>query len=531
MDMTDTTPRPPATAWWENAIGYEIYIRSFADSNGDGIGDLAGIESKLDHLAWLGVDVVWITPFYPSPMADFGYDVADYVGVEPQFGTLADFDAVVEKAHALGMKVVIDIVPNHSSDHHEWFVDALTGKDARHRDKYMWADPAADGGPPNNWVSHFGGPAWTFDEASGQYYLHLFLPEQPDLNWRNPEVLDAFDEILRFWMERGVDGFRIDVAHALIKDENLTDNPLAKPLEENMHPMELFYAYDHKHDLTQPEALDVYKRWRAVVKPYDAMLLGETYTLDPQQLAKYLRDDDGLHAGFWFKPMRMEWSAPDIRDILMAPTQHTDRGLAWVLSSHDDPRPVTRFGGGAVGERRAFALTTFMFGLPGMNFLYQGEELALPNGVVDPADAADPVQTRNEGAIGRDVVRTPVPWDESAHRGFTTGERPWLPIGHDDPAHSMAAQKADPDAPIHGYRALIAFQKLVVAEAGTAPIEWLEAHDTVVGFRRGPLTFLLNVGNEPSGLPPQCSDGEVVFASTLAEAGTIPANGALVIRA
>jgi alpha-glucosidase len=263
--------------WWSDAVGYEVYLRSFADSDGDGIGDLAGLTGRLDHLADLGVDIVWVTPFYPSPMADFGYDVADYLDVDPRFGTLADFDRLVEAVHARGMRLIVDLVPNHTSDQHEWFRSALEGPDSPHRDFYLWRDPAPDGGPPNNWRSHFGGPAWTLDESSGQYWCHLFLPEQPDLNWANPAVHAAFQDIIGFWLDRGVDGFRIDVAHSLVKDPSFADNPVLVEVAAGASPLEAFRALRHDHDLDQPGTLDIYREWHELTAPRGAMLLGEVY--------------------------------------------------------------------------------------------------------------------------------------------------------------------------------------------------------------------------------------------------------------
>lgn len=265
--------------WWDHAVGYEIYIRSFADGNGDGVGDFVGMVDKLDHLRWLGVDVLWITPFYESPMRDWGYDVADYTSIDKVYGSLDDFDAVVEKAHALDMRVIIDMVPNHTSDQHRWFQAALADPNSEFRDYYIWIDPPEDGSLPNNWVGYFGGPTWTLEPQSGQYYMHLFLPEQPDLNWRNPAVRAEFERILRFWLERGVDGFRIDVAQALIKDNDFRSNPELHPVGPDAERWEQWNAFDHQHDILQPEALAIYQSWNNIAAEYDALLLGETYDL------------------------------------------------------------------------------------------------------------------------------------------------------------------------------------------------------------------------------------------------------------
>jgi len=301
--------------WWDHAVGYEVYIRSFADGDGDGIGDFVGMLDKLDHLSWLGIDVLWITPFYSSPMRDWGYDVADYAAIDPTYGGLADFDAVIARAHELGIKVLIDIVPNHSSDQHRWFQEALTDPTSKYRDYYIWADAPDDGSLPNNWVGYFGGPTWTLDETSGQYYLHMFLPEQPDLNWRNRDVLDEFDAILRFWLDRGVDGFRIDVAQALVKDEQLRSNPQIGPSDDSMFRWEQWNAFDHQHDILQPESLAIYQRWNSIAAEYDAMLLGETYDLVMlDKLDRLLAGGDAIHVGFWFGAMRQS-SIPSVETI------------------------------------------------------------------------------------------------------------------------------------------------------------------------------------------------------------------------
>ena len=298
------------SGWWDEAIGYEVYLRSFADSNADGIGDLQGLVSKLDYLAWLGVDLVWVSPFYPSPMADFGYDVSDYCDVDPIFGTLEDFDCLVAEVHRLGMRLLIDLVPNHSSSEHEWFVDSRSSMDSDKRGFYHWRDPSQNGGPPNNWVSHFGGSAWTFDELTEQYYLHLFLPEQPDLNWNNPNVVKEFDNILRFWLARDVDGFRIDVAQGLVKNMLMADNPLRFPLHEDMSPREIFASYDHRYDLDQSGNTEIYQRWRKLADENDALLLGEVYLRDndPNKVSRYVASKDSLHRAFYFAPMHVPWS-------------------------------------------------------------------------------------------------------------------------------------------------------------------------------------------------------------------------------
>ncbi len=479
------------TRWWDHAVGYEIYIRSFADGDGDGIGDFAGLTERLDHLAWLGVDVVWITPFYPSPMADWGYDVADYTAVDDRFGSLDDVDACVARAHELGLKLIIDIVPNHSSDQHAWFQEARQGLDNPYRDHYIWADPAADGGPPNNWIGYFGGPAWTLDEASGQYYLHLFLPSQPDLNWRNPAVIDAFDDVLRFWLDRGVDGFRIDVAQALVKDRELRSNPQLGPWDETMYRWEQWDAFDHVHDILQPETVDIYRRWNRIAADYDALLLGETYDLHRLDgLDRLVSGGDALHVGFWFGAMHMDWNAEEIRSTFETPIRSISAGLGWAQNSHDEHRSVSRFGGGDLGRRRALTFALLLMGLPGVPFLYQGEELGLESGTLRPEDKLDPVGEANPSS-GRDEARTPMTWEPVEGFGFSTGT-PWLPYGGRQAADTVAVQRDDPDSWLNRHRRLIAVRK-DLAEIAHAPFEWVETAPGVVAFRRHDVVFAANV--------------------------------------
>jgi alpha-glucosidase len=501
--------------WWHGKVGYEVYVRSFADSDGDGIGDLPGIRSRLPYLADLGVDIVWITPFYPSPQADHGYDVADYLDVEPAYGTLDDLDGLVGDAHDLGLRVVIDLVPNHSSDRHPWFVDALSGRDAEHRDYYVWRDPAPDGGPPNNWVSHFGGPAWTYDEPSGQYYMHLFLPEQPDLNWTEPRVHEEFRRILDTWFTRGIDGVRIDVAHSLIEDPEFRDNPkLPDAPDDPSTPDEVFASFDHRHDLDQDGVLDIYRDWRTVADPHDAALLGEVYVLRPERLARYLRDD-GLHAGFCFESLKVDWDADEIRDTLRVNVEASGHGLAWPLSSHDDPRAATRFGGGDLGAQRALAYLTFLCGLPGVPFLFQGDELGLDDGVFDGEVAEDPISARNPGAAGRDPVRTPMLWEPGPGFGFTTGT-PWLPFGANrNDRQTVAAQIGDPWSHLERTRELLAARRSLVALTQPTDTSWPIDEGAVIAVERGDeVLVVLHVGDEGGPAELELPEGShLVYAS------------------
>jgi alpha-glucosidase len=514
-------------SWWQGAVGYEIYVRSFADSDGDGTGDLRGIRDRLDYLADLGVDIVWITPFYPSPQADHGYDVADYLGVDPTYGTVDDAIELIDLAHELGMRAVFDLVPNHTSSQHPWFLDARSSREAAHRDWYVWRDPAPDGGPPNNWVSYFGGPAWTLDETTGQYYLHLFLPEQPDLNWANDEVRAAFVDILDTWFSRGADGVRIDVAHALVIDEEHRDNPVIVDLHPQMTPEERFEAFEHRHDLDQDGVLDVYREWNEVAAEHDALLLGEVYLLETDRLQRFVADRDGLHLAFAFATLHTDWDVQQIRSTLVELVEAGGDHFAWPLGSHDDPRAATRFGGGALGSKRARAYLTLLCGLPGVPFLYQGDELGLDDGDLEDDAAQDPIAVRNPGAKGRDPVRTPMLWEPGPGFGFTTGT-PWLPFGDNRRASdTVAVQHGVEGSPLERVRALLRARRSSSAlrDGGWT---WLTRTGPVIAIRRsvpapgqedvgGDVVVALHVAGEHGGrgeatvaLP---GPGRLVYAS------------------
>lgn len=489
-----------AGEWWRSSVGYEVYLRSFADSDGDGVGDLPGLDARLDYLTWLGVDLVWVTPFYPSPMRDHGYDVADYRGVDPAYGELADVDRLLERAHERGLRVLIDLVPNHTSSAHPWFEEARSSRSSAKRDYYIWADPGPGGGPPNNWRSHFGGPAWTYDEATGQYWCHLFLPDQPDLNWANPAVADEFDAILRFWLDRGVDGFRIDVAHALMKHPELRDNPPRRHPDPAGEPglIGQYSEFDHAYDLNQPEVLDIYRRWRAVVEPYGALLLGEVYLLDIAKLAPYVAEQDGLHLSFWFKPLYVDWEPAAVREVLEQATAAVPGYVGWLQSSHDQPRAVTRFGSGDRGRARALAFATLLMGLPGVPFVYQGEELGLDDVAVPPDRLRDPAALR-KGGPGRDGCRTPMPWSPEPGLGFTTASDAWLPFGDRVESDTVAFQSDDPDSTLNRYRRLVRLRRDTPA-LHDRWIEWLAEQTPVVGYRRGPVLVAANCGERTHGL-------------------------------
>lgn len=444
------TSRP----WWQGAVLYQIYPRSFVDSDGDGHGDLGGVVAGLDHLAWLGVDALWLCPVTPSPNADWGYDVADYTAVDPQMGTLAEFDGLVAEAGRRGMRVVVDFVPNHTSDRHRWFVDACSSRAAAHRDWYVWADPKPDGSPPNNWVSSCGGPAWTFEAGTGQYYLHNHLAEQPDLNWWNDEVRRAFDEILEFWWGHGVAGFRIDVCNLIVKDAQLRDNPPATGADS---PTEQLFGQRQVYNANRPEVHDVVRHWRRLADRHpDSLLLGETPVEDVGGLmAYYGNGDDELHLAMNFPFIDAPLDAAAMRSVV----EDTEAALpdgawpVWAGSNHDMSRFATRWADGRP-ERAAVALFVLL-GLRGTAVLYQGDEIGLPDVPVPPDRLRDPLGVRYWPAYaGRDAMRTPMHWHAGPGGGFTTSTDPWLPLG-DTAACNVEDQRADPDSLLHLTRRLL----------------------------------------------------------------------------
>jgi alpha-glucosidase len=451
--------------WWKRAVVYQIYPRSFGDANGDGVGDLRGVISHLDYLRELGVDAVWLSPFYPSPMADFGYDVSDYVDVDPLFGTLADFDELVAQAHARGIKVVIDWVPNHSSSEHAWFKASRSSRDDPKRDWYVWRDGRAGGEPPNNWRSAFRpvGRAWSFDEPTRQWYLHTFLPEQPDLNWENPELRAAMHDTLRFWLDRGVDGFRIDVAHALGKDPELRDGDLAPPPS----------GVELRHEVTDdqrprtgqfdwPSVHDRLRGVREVLDEYDdRMAVGEVYILDQERLVTYVNEGDGLQLAHNFVFLNQPWSAERFRAVVdeFEALATETAWPAWALGNHDHPRIASRFDDGTGhGPARALVAATMVLTLRGTPFLFQGDELGLPDTPVPPERIVD--------VDGRDVVRTPIPWlppsQAGPGAGFTTGES-WLPMTPEAERLNAATEAADERSPLSYHRRLLAVRRATPA--------------------------------------------------------------------
>ena len=496
--------------WWRDAVVYQIYVRSFADSDGDGLGDIPGITARLDHVSRLGADAVWLTPFYTSPQHDHGYDVADYRDVDPRFGTLADADALVARAHELGLRMIVDLVPNHTSWDHPWFKAALASKPGSpERARYLFRDGRGRNGaqPPNNWRSVFGGPAWERVE-DGQWYLHLFDRSQPDLDWTNPEVGDEFESILRFWLDRGVDGFRIDVAHGLFKAAGLPDVP--NP-QSGASGIDIDQRADHEPMWDQPEVHEVYRRWHKVLESYpgDRMAVAEAWVKTPESTARYIRSDE-LQQAFNFHWLTSSWSARDFRHVVTETLRAV--GLVhgsptWVLSNHDVVRHVTRYGGGAVGLARAKAATLTMLALPGSAYLYQGEELGLEEVDVPRKYWQDPGALRG-GRAGRDGCRVPIPW-EGTRPPYAFGPgttQPWLPQPKGWASLTVAAEEADPASTLSFYREALGLRREVAVPAGEQ-VELLTTGRTVLAIRRGNgLVCVTNFGRGRAELPPEAGD-------------------------
>ncbi|GDY28960.1 alpha-amylase family glycosyl hydrolase [Gandjariella thermophila] len=488
--------------WWQAGIIYHVYPRSFVDSGGDGIGDLAGITSRLDYLAALGVDAVWISPFYRSPMADFGYDVADHTDVDPLFGTLADFDALVAEAHRRKIRVLVDFVPNHTSDAHPWFRAARSSRDHPKRDWYLWADPAPGGGPPNNWRSVFGGPAWTLDERTGQYYYHAYLPEQPDLNWRHPEVRAAQCDVLRFWLRRGVDGFRVDACRQLVKDERLRDNPVNPDYHPGLPP---YQALLPVFTAERPELLDVLGELRRTLDQHrgDGVLLGEMY-LPVERLPRYYgANGEGLHLPSNTQLISCPYRAADIAALIRryeaALPDHAWPN--WMLGNHDRSRIATR-----VGAAQARVAAMLLLTLRGTPILYYGDEIGMTDVAVPEHLVRDPYARRVPHlAVGRDPERSPMQWSPGPHAGFCPpGATPWLPVSPDADRVNVARQDRDPASLLALYRRLIALRRAERA-LSVGRCTDVAAHGDVLTYRRThadrDLLVALNLAGRPVTVP------------------------------
>ncbi|GAA3136468.1 glycoside hydrolase family 13 protein [Planomonospora alba] len=516
VDRADATGT--ATRWWRNAVIYQVYVRSFADGNGDGVGDLLGVRSRLRYLADLGVDALWLTPFYTSPMADFGYDVADYRDVDPVFGSLADAKALIEDAHRHDLRVIVDVVPNHTSDRHAWFVEALAaGPGSAARERYIFREGRGEHGelPPNDWESVFGGPAWT-RVPDGQWYLHLFAAEQPDLNWENPEVHAEFDSILRFWLDLGVDGFRIDVAHGMVKAAGLPD--VGHPDQVKMIGADVVPFFD------QDGVHEIHRAWRRLLDSYPGERIGvaEAWAPTLERLANYVRPDE-LHQAFNFHFLTAPWEAGRFRRVIdesLASAGAVGAPATWVLSNHDVKRHVTRYGHGELGLRRARAAALLTLALPGSAYVYQGEELGLPEVLDLPEEyLVDPQRLRNP-EDGRDGCRVPIPWaDVEPHFGFTMPgiEETWLPMPESWGPLSVESQLRDPGSTLHLYRRALRIRRERIASDAT-PLTWIDSPEGTLAFARGDgFAVTVNLTGEPVELP--APGGEVLLASAEPEIG------------
>jgi alpha-glucosidase len=499
--------------WWQRGVIYQVYPRSFQDTNGDGVGDLAGIERRLDHLVALGVDALWISPIYPSPMVDFGYDVADYTGVHPMFGSLADFDRLLAAAHARGLKLLLDFVPNHSSDQHPWFLESRSSRTNPKRDWYIWRDAAADGGPPNNWISDFGGSAWEWDATTGQYYYHAMLREQPDLNWRNPELRAAMLDAMRFWFDRGVDGFRVDILWHMIKAADFRDNPPNPdwtPGMADMHRVLQLYSTD------QPEVFDIAAEMRALADSYGAtgnerVLVGEIYLPVERLMAYYGKAGEGVHLPFNFQLIDAPWHARQLERMV----EDYEAALPvggwpnWVLGNHDRPRIASR-----VGERQARVAAMLLLTMRGTPTIYYGDELGLADVEIPRSHVQDPRELREPGlGFGRDPVRTPMPWDASPNAGFSSGD-PWLPLNPDWRTRNVAAEAADPDSMLTLYRDLLRLRRAYPA-LSIGDVRLLRAEGDVLAYERiyegERIVVALNLGERPQ--PVSCPRGTTLLTT------------------
>jgi alpha-glucosidase len=530
----------PASDWRRGGVIYQIYPRSFLDSNGDGIGDLEGVAAKLDYVAGLGVDGIWLCPFYKSPMADFGYDVSDYRDVDPMFGDLDDFKGLLGAAHTAGLKVVVDQVYSHTSDRHPWFAESRGSREGPKADWYVWAEPKPDGTPVNNWLSVFGGPAWTWDARRRQHCMHSFLAEQPQLNFHNPEVRAAILDVAKFWLDLGVDGFRLDVANHYFHDAALTDNP---PKDAPTAPHRPYSYQRHVHDRSRPETIGFLKELRALVDRYPgAMTVAEVFSeAYVERLVEYTRGTDRLHTayGFWFLEGR-PLTAELVRDAL-EPWSSVDAWPSWSFSNHDVVRAVTRWGGGDADPRLAKLLLTLLLCLRGTIFLYQGEELGLPQAEVPFEKLKDPEGIRFwPNSLGRDGCRTPMPWSAKARNaGFSTAAETWLPVDPRHAALAVDAQEAAADSVLGHARAMIGLRRSSPA-LRTGSIAFQVADGAALAFTREAegetVHCLFNLGDAPLELAAAFAAGATPTGPSLGgeikgERARLSPYGALLLRA
>jgi alpha-glucosidase len=506
-------------SWWRHGVFYQIYPRSFQDSNGDGVGDIRGIVDRLPYLKELGVDAIWLSPIFPSPMADFGYDISDYTGIDPLFGSMTGFDALVSAVHDYGLKIILDLVPNHTSDQHPWFVESRSSRDNPKRDWYIWRDGHPDGGPPNNWLSEFGGSAWEYDETTAQYYYHAFLAQQPDLNWRNPAVRAAIYDVMRFWLDKGVDGFRVDVIWHLIKDAEFRDNPPNPNYHEGRPPHEKILT---RYSTDQAEVHQVIAEMRRVTDAFDdRVLIGEIYLPLHRLVAYYGNDLSGAQMPFNFALLSTLWSARSIERIVADYEKALPPGAwpNWVLGNHDRPRVASR-----VGRDQARVAAMLLLTLRGTPTLYYGDEIGMQQVAIAPEQVRDPFEKNCPGiGVGRDGCRTPMQWDATTFAGFST-VAPWLPLADDFTRENVANLAADTRSILTLYRALIALRR-TLPPLVTGTYEPLAAEGDILLYRRrdghDAVVIALNLGAEPVALASASFgfEGEILLSTFLDRQG------------
>jgi alpha-glucosidase len=535
LNLNKNSSDPFFHEWWQRGVIYQVYPRSFQDSNGDGVGDLPGILSRLDYLEWLGVDAIWLSPIYPSPMADFGYDISDYTDIDPLFGTLADFDRLLSEAHRRRMKVVLDFVPNHTSQEHPWFRESRSSRTSAKRDWYIWRDPApgdrGDGNrrPPNNWLSNFGGSAWEWDQHTSQYYYHAFLKQQPDLNWRNPDVQEAMLNVLRFWLDRGVDGFRVDVIWHIVKDDQFRDNLPDTSYHPGLPPHRQLLA---TYNTDRPEIHDIIARMRRVLDDYgERMMVGEIYLPVERLVTYYGAHGSGVHLPFNFQLIELPWHARAVAEAI-------DRYEAilpsygwpnWVLGNHDNPRIASR-----IGDAQARVAAMLLLTLRGTPTLYYGDELGMHNVPIPPERVQDPFEKNVPGlGLGRDPARTPMQWSYAPNAGFTEGT-PWLPIADDYETANVERESVDDMSILTLHRRLIELRRrersLSIGTFAAVPTvgDLLAYRRQFEGSRR--YLVVLNLGSEPSVFHNPVDQPGVIVISTFLDREAEPVMGQFELR-
>ncbi len=500
---------PKDYLWWQKDIIYQVYPRSFKDSNGDGTGDLQGIIDKLDYLKELGVKGIWISPFYPSPMADNGYDVSNYTGIDPMFGSMEDFDRLVKEIHDRGLKIILDFVPNHSSDEHPWFRESRESKNNPKRDWYIWKDPGPDGGEPNNWLSEFGGPAWTYDEKTGQYYLHTYLDKQPDLNWRNKEVQETMLNCMRFWLDKGIDGFRVDVMWQMLKDKQFRNNPVNPDFTENMSPYDRLLPV---YSSDQPEVHEVVSMMRNLMDQYEeTVLIGEIYLPVNELVTYYGKDNEGAHLPFNFQLIELPWNARKIDAAISEYEASLPTGgwPNWVLGNHDKSRIASR-----VGAEQARIAAILLLTLRGTPTMYYGDELGMHDVAIPPEKVQDPREKNVPGkGLGRDPQRTPMQWNPSQNAGFSAGN-PWLPVMDSYKKVNVEEEAKEKKSMLNFYRQLI---KLRAQEPAlhTGDFFPVPATGNVLSYRRSSpnknFLIVLNLGGSRERAAPGISEGKGII--------------------